>query len=91
MSEYKRLTGSIRPDQEESPENAEIWTPSKDWRAHEDTDTMTMIVGTYDYTRDGMSGENVNVGLRTNSPEANKKAKDFFMEQWNSTDAEEIV
>ncbi len=24
MSEYKRLTGSIRPDQEESPENAEI-------------------------------------------------------------------
>jgi len=60
-------------------------------RAHEDTDTMTMIVGTYDYTRDGMSGENVNVGLRTNSPEAIKKAKDFFMEQRNSTDAEEIV
>jgi len=24
MSEYKRLTGTLRPDQEESPENAEI-------------------------------------------------------------------
>lgn len=24
MSEYKRLTGSMRPEQEESPENAEI-------------------------------------------------------------------
>jgi len=51
---------------------------------NEDTDTMCLIIGTYDYNREGISGENVNAGLYTSNPEIIKRAKDFFLAQWNS-------
>jgi len=57
---------------------------------NEDTDSMCLIIGSHDYTREGIPGENVNAGLYTTNPEIMKQAKDFFLAQWNSRKAQEI-
>ena len=56
---------------------------------NEDTDSMCLIIGSYDYNREGISGENVNIGLYTSNPELIKQAKAFFLVQWNSRDTQE--
>ena len=57
---------------------------------NEDADSMCLIIGSYDYNREGISGENVNAGLFTTDPEMIKQAKDFFLVQWKSRDAQDI-
>lgn len=57
---------------------------------NEVADIMFLLIGTHDYNREGISGENLNVGLYTRNPEIIKKAKDFFLEQWDSRDAFDI-
>ena len=58
---------------------------------NEETDTNCLIIGTFDYTREGYGGENVNASLLTHNPEIIKQARDFFLEEWNSEYAQDIV
>lgn len=57
---------------------------------NKDTDTMMVIIGTYDYNREGISGENINAGIYSHDTELVLRARTFFLEQWDSPDAYDI-
>lgn len=57
---------------------------------NKDTDTMMVIIGTYDYNREGISGENINAGIYSHDTELVLRARTFFLEQWDSSDAYDI-
>lgn len=57
---------------------------------NEETSTWKTIIGSYDYNREGISGENINAGISSQDIEVIQKARDFFKEQWYSSDAQDI-
>jgi len=57
---------------------------------NEKTSTWKTIIGSYDYNREGISGENINAGIVSQDIEVVQKARDFFKEQWYSRDARDI-
>lgn len=56
----------------------------------EETDTWYLIVGSYDYNREGISGENENIGMYTENPEIVKQAREIFMKYWSSPLTREV-
>jgi len=57
---------------------------------NEKRDIMELMIGSYDYNREGYSGENINVCISSRNPELIHEARKFFMKHWRSRDAREI-
>lgn len=57
---------------------------------HKKRDMMELMIGSYDYNREGYSGENINVCVSSRDPELIQKARKFFIRLWKSRDAGEI-
>jgi len=54
---------------------------------NDETDTMCLIIGSYDYNENSYSGGQVNSAIRSTSPQLVHDAKTFFLEQWASADS----
>jgi len=54
---------------------------------NDETDTMCLIHGSYDYNENSYSGGQVNSAIFSNSPQLVHDAKTFFLKEWDSADA----
>ena len=55
------------------------------------TDTMTMFLGSFDYTKECMSGARRDIGMSTSNPDLILIARFFFIDVFTSTDSKTLV
>ena len=54
---------------------------------NEETSLWQTIIGSYDYNREGISGENINASISSKDINVVQQARGFFSNLWNSTEA----